>query len=60
MYGNPDGFYLKSMLKMLPLMKAVRAEGDLSNLLSGAAKHSGLFTCPDSVVTFKLAAKKNT
>jgi uncharacterized repeat protein (TIGR04076 family) len=58
-YGCPGGFCSKSMAKLFPLMEAVRAEGDLSNLLAGASKHSGNFRCPDGVVTFKLEAKKN-
>jgi len=40
-------------------MEAVRAGGDLSNLLAGAARHSGKFTCPDGVVIFKLEAFRN-
>jgi len=59
-YGCPDGFCSKSMLKLFPLMEAVRSGGDLSNLLSGASKHSGKFTCPDGVVTFQLEAKEKT
>jgi len=55
-YGCPGGFCSKSMAKLFPLMEAVRAGGDLSNLLTGAMKHSGVFTCPDGVVTFKLEA----
>jgi hypothetical protein len=37
-------------------MEAVRAEGDLLNLLVGATKHSGEFVCSDGVVTFKMEA----
>jgi len=33
-------------------MEAVRSGGDLSNLLAGATKHSGKFTCPDGVQRF--------
>ena len=55
-YGCPGGFCSKSMLMLFPLTEAVRAGGDLSNLLSGAAKHSGEFICPNGVVTFKLEA----
>jgi uncharacterized repeat protein (TIGR04076 family) len=57
-YGCPDGFCSKSMLKLFPLMEAVRSGGDLSNLLSGASKNSGIFTCPDGVVTFRLEGKE--
>ena len=58
-YGCPGGFCSKSMAKLFPLMDAVRAGGDLSNLLYGASKHSGKFTCPDGVVTFKLEVFRN-
>ena len=58
-YGCPGGFCSKSMAKLFPLMEAVRAEGDLSNLLAGASKHCGKFTYPDSVVTFNLEAFRN-
>lgn len=55
-YGCPGGFCSKSMIKLFPLMEAVRSGGDLSNLLVGASKHSGEFICPDGVVTFGLEA----
>lgn len=58
-YGCPNGFCSKSMFKLFPLMEAVRAEGDLSNLLAGATRHSGEFPCPDGVVVFRLEAMKN-
>lgn len=58
-YGCPGGFCQKSMAKLFPLMEAVRSGGDLSNLLAGASKHSGEFTCPDGVVTFRLEAIEN-
>ena len=58
-YGCPSGFCSKSMAKLFPLMEAVRSGGDLSNLLARASKHSGEFTCPDSVVKFKLEAFRN-
>jgi len=47
------------MAKLFPLMEAIRSGGELSNLLAGASKHSGEFTCPDGVVTFKLEAILN-
>ena len=62
-YGCPmplngaGGFCSKSMFKLFPLQEAVRSGGDLSNLLAGATKYSGEFTCPDGVVTFRLEAK---
>ena len=55
-YGCPGGFCSKSIAKLFPLMEAVRAGGDLSNLLAGATKHSGEFYCPDGVVVFKVEA----
>jgi uncharacterized repeat protein (TIGR04076 family) len=58
-YGCPDGFCSKSIAKLFPLMEAIRSGGSLSNLLSGASKYSGKFTCPDGVVTFLLEAKEN-
>ena len=58
-YGCPDGFCSKSMMKLFPLMEAVRSGGELSNLLYGASKQSGIFTCPDGVVTFKIEGMKN-
>ena len=58
-YGCPGGFCSKSIAKLFPLMEAVRAGGDLSNLLYGASKHSGMFACPDGVVTFRLEAYLN-
>lgn len=57
-YGCPDGFCSKSMLKLFPLLEALRGGGDLSKLLAGAEKHSGEFTCPDGVATFRLEAVK--
>jgi len=61
-YGCPmpkngeGGFCSKSMFKVFPLLEAVRAGGDLSNLLSGAEKHKCEFICPDGVVKFRLEA----
>lgn len=54
--GGNGSFCSKSMLKLFPLLEAVRAGGDLSYLLAGATKHSGEFICPDGVVTFRLEA----
>lgn len=61
-YGCPmpmnseGGFCSKSMSRLFPLLEAVRAGGDLSNLLPGAEKHKCEFTCPDGVVKFRLEA----
>ena len=57
-YNCPSGFCSKSMLKLFPLLEAVRSGGDLSNLLAGASKHCGDFICPDGVVKFRLEAIK--
>lgn len=57
-YGCPGEFCSKSMAKLFPLMEAVRSGGSLLNLLAGASKHSGKFTCPDGVVTFLLEAEE--
>jgi len=58
-YGCPGAFCSKSMAKLFPLMEAVRAGGELPNLLTGASKYNGEFTCSDGVVTFKLEAFRN-
>jgi uncharacterized repeat protein (TIGR04076 family) len=55
-YGCPGDFCSKSMAKLFPLLEAVRSGGSLSNLLYGATKYSGKFTCPDGVVHFELEA----
>ena len=55
-YGCPGGFCSKSMAILFPLMEAVRSGGELSNLLTGASKHTGMFVCPFNIVTFKLEA----
>lgn len=64
-YGCPmpqngeGGMCSKSMFRLFSLQEAIRAGGDLSNLLSGAEKHIGEFACPDGVVLFRLEAIKN-
>lgn len=64
-YGCPmsqnseNGFCSKSMFMLVPLLEAIRAGGDLSNLLTGASRHCGEFTCPDGVVIFRLEAINN-
>jgi len=57
--AGPGGFCSKSMAELFPLLEAVRAGGDLSNLLAKASKYWGEFTCPDGVVTFRLEAARN-
>lgn len=54
-YGCPGGFCSKSMLKVFPLMEAVRSGGDLRNL-GGTDKGCMDFDCPDGVVRFRLEA----
>lgn len=57
-YGCPNGFCSKSMLKLFPLMEAVRSGGDLSKL-GGSDKYIMEFDCPDGVVRFKLEVFEN-
>lgn len=54
--NNGGSFCSKSMSKLFPLLEAVRAGGDLSNLLPGAEKHKCEFTCPNGLVKFRLEA----
>lgn len=54
--NNEGSFCSKSMSKLFSLLEAVRAGGDLSNLLPVAEKHKCEFTCPDGVEKFKLEA----
>lgn len=56
-YGCPDKFCSKSMLKLFPLMEAIRSGGDLRNL-GGRDKYIMEFDCPDGVVRFRLEALK--
>jgi len=58
-YGCPDRFCSKSMLRLFPLMEAVRSGGDLHNL-GGSDKHIMEFDCPDGVVRFRMEVKNNT
>ena len=56
-YDCPGKFCSNSMLKLFPLMEAVRSGGELHNL-GGRDKHIMEFECPDGVVWFKLEALK--
>lgn len=56
-YGCPKDFCQKTMLKMFPIMEAVRSGGDLRNL-GGKTENMIQFCCPDGVVTFQLEAKR--
>ena len=55
-YGCPQDFCSKSMLKVFPILEAVRSEGDLRNL-GGSGKHEMEIVCPDRVVEFRISAK---
>ena len=57
-YGYPDGFCSKSMMKLFPLMEAVRAGGDLRNLRPNAEQLGCDFTCADGCVRFQLTAER--
>ncbi len=58
-YDCPGKFCSKSMLKMFPIMEAVRSGGDLRNL--GGIESSVMeLDCPDGVVRFRLEATKGT
>ena len=56
-YGCPKDLCQKSMLKVFPVMEAVRAGGDLRSL-GGESENTIRFYCPDGVVTFQLEAKR--
>ena len=57
-YGCPADFCQKCMLKLFPIMEAVRSGGDLRKL-GGDSENSMEFCCPDGIVRFKLEAKKH-
>ena len=54
-YGCPEHFCQKCMLKVFPIMEAVRSGGDLRNL-GGDSPDVIHFCCPDGVVIFRLEA----
>ncbi|MGI6345212.1 MAG: TIGR04076 family protein [Bacillota bacterium] len=56
-YECPAGFCSKSMLKLFPLLEAVRSGGDLRNL-GGSGRYIMEFDCPDGVVRFRLQASR--
>ena len=55
-YGCPKDFCCKTMLKVFPIMEAVRSRGDLRNL-GGTNEHIMDFCCSDGIVEFRLEAK---
>lgn len=57
-YECPAGFCPKSMLKLFPLLEAVRSGGDLTNL-GGDGPRSMDFICPDGVVIFRVTGRPN-
>ena len=56
-YECPAGFCSKSMLKVFPVLEAVRSGGDLRNL-GGSGRHEMTLVCPDGVVKYKVTAEK--
>ena len=54
-YGCPQDFCSKAMLKVFPILEAVRSGGDLRNL-GGSGKHEMEILCPDGVVRFRISA----
>jgi uncharacterized repeat protein (TIGR04076 family) len=56
-YGYPAKFCSKPMLKLFPLMEAVRSGGDLRNL-GGRDKHIVEFECLGGVVWFRFETLK--
>jgi uncharacterized repeat protein (TIGR04076 family) len=56
-YECPDGFCPKALMKVFPLMEAVRSGGDLRNL-GGSGAAEMVFVCPDGVVQFRLVGER--
>jgi len=56
-YGCPQDFCSKSMMKVFPILEAVRSEGDLRNL-GGSGKHEMEIVCPDGIVKFRISARR--
>lgn len=59
-YGTPVngqgyGICSKTMTALFPIMEAVRAGGDLTNI-GGEGKYTKTVVCPDGCVTFRLTA----
>jgi len=55
---NAQGFGIcsKTMTALFPLMEAVRAGGDLTNV-GGESKNTKTIVCPDGCVIFRLTAR---
>jgi len=58
-YECPTGFCPKTMLKVFPLMEAVRSGGDLRNL-GGSGPAEMEVTCPDGVVQLTVVGERIT
>jgi uncharacterized repeat protein (TIGR04076 family) len=58
-YECPASFCPKAMLKVFPLMEAVRSGGDLRNL-GGAGPAEMELTCPDGVVRLRIVGDRIT
>jgi len=56
-YETPGDFCPKSMLKVFPVMEAVRSGGDLRNL-GGDAPCEMTLTCPDGEVAFRVVGTR--
>ena len=56
-YACPGGLCAKSMVKLFPLLEAVRAGGDLRHL-GGLDQYTIELCCPDGVVLFCLEARR--
>lgn len=57
-YECPNGFCPKSMLKLFPVLEAVRSGGDLRSL-GGDGPRSMDLLCPDGVVIFRVTGRSN-
>jgi uncharacterized repeat protein (TIGR04076 family) len=58
-YECPTGFCPKTLLKVFPLMEAVRSGGDLRNL-GGSGPAEMEIICPDGVVRLRLMGEMTT
>lgn len=56
-YDCPAGFCSKSILKVFPILEAVRSGGDLRNL-GGSRPNEMVILCPDGVVTYRITARQ--
>ena len=56
-YDCPKDFCSKSIMKVFPILEAVRSGGDLKNL-GGINKYEMEIVCPDGIVKFRISAKQ--